>query len=159
VLELCELLWLKPGLSQYDVTVGAVPPYPDVFPPERLTTIDIAPRSSIQALFYMSHGVTVPAEHINMGVARSTAGPDGQLFDWRQVTDGFFTVCSAKQHKRPERAYVVVKYRDYWYYIDDRDNASKITFNLMLQLARLDLSGGTTPTRQSAPILTLPVGR
>jgi hypothetical protein len=159
IMELCDLLWLQPGLTQYDVTVGAVPPYPDTFPPPRLTTIDIAPRSPIQALLYMSNGVSVPPDHIAQGLANSTVGPDGLVFDWQQVTAGFFTVCSVKQHKRPEHAYVSVRYRDYWFYIDERDQASKISFNLMLQLTRLDLSGGSTTIRQSTPLLTLPIGR
>ena len=33
---------------------------------------------------------------------------------------------------------MAVKYRDYWYYIDDRDGVSKETFELMLQFSRLD---------------------
>ena len=119
----------------------------------------MAPRSTVQALFYMSHGVAVPPEHAAEGLARSTAGPDGRVFDWREVTAGLFTVCSVKRHHRPEHAYVAVGYRDHWFYIDDRDHASKATFNLMLQLARLDLSGDGTRSRQGSPLLTLPVGR
>jgi hypothetical protein len=48
-----------------------------------------------------------------------------------------------------------VKYRDHWYYIDDRDHASKATLMLMLQLSRLDF-GNDKP---AAPFLTLPLGR
>lgn len=50
-LELCDLLWLGPGLTEYDVTVGALPPFPGTFPPERSAAIDVAPRSTVQALF------------------------------------------------------------------------------------------------------------
>jgi hypothetical protein len=158
-LELCDLLWLQPGLTQYDVTTGSLPPYPETFPPPRLTTIDLRPRSTVQALFYLSHGVTVPPEHLAEGVAASTIGPNGRPFDWRQVASGLFTVCAVKQHHRPEGAYVAVAYRGYWFYIDDRDHTSKSTFNLMLQLTRLDLGGAPTQARQGSPILTLPVGR
>ena len=53
-------------------------------------------------------------------------------------------------------AYVAVKYRGWWYSIDDRDAQSKVTFTIILQLSRLDLRrrppGG-------GPLLTLPVGR
>jgi hypothetical protein len=157
--ELCDLLWLQPGLTQYDVTQGALPPYPASVPADRLTTLDILPRSTVQALIYMSHGVSVPPEHIGEGLASSTIGRDGLVFDWRQVTDGIFAVCSAKQHRRPEHAYVAVKYRDYWFYVDDRDHESKATFNLMLQLTRIDLGGADTRAGKARPILTLPVGR
>ena len=53
---------------------------------------------------------------------------------------------------------MAVHYRGYWYYIDDRDQESKATFALMLQLSRVDFArqpiGGSR-----APLLTLPVGR
>jgi hypothetical protein len=50
---------------------------------------------------------------------------------------------------------VAVKYRDYWYYIDDRDQESKATFALVLQLSRLDFAR----QQPAIPFLTLPVGR
>jgi hypothetical protein len=48
-----------------------------------------------------------------------------------------------------------VKYRDYWFYIDDRDRDSKITFSLMLTMTHVNLLG----VRKGGPALTLPVGR
>src|SRR5262249_31374078 len=86
---------------------------------------------------------------------RAAVGPDGTLFDGRVVTDGLFAVHACRGHKPPATAYVAVKYRDYWYYVDDRDHASKATFALVLQLSRLDF-GRQQP---GAPLLTLPVGR
>lgn len=61
-----------------------------------------------------------------------------------------------KGHKPPPCAYVAVRYRGYWYYIDDCDSASKATFAHMLQLSRLDF-GHRRST--GAPVLTLPVGK
>jgi len=66
------------------------------------------------------------------------------------------TVHSIKQHLPPKDAYVAVKYRDHWFYIDDRDGASKITFSLMLTMSRVNLLG---TRRTGAPVPTLPVGR
>jgi len=54
---------------------------------------------------------------------------------------------------RPETAWL--KYRDYWYYIDDRDLQSKATFALVLGVSRLDF-GRQQP---GGPFLTLSVGR
>jgi hypothetical protein len=72
------------------------------------------------------------------------------------MTGGLFTVHIAAGHKPPSRAYVAVKYRGWWYYLDDQDAQSKATFALMLQVSRLDLRrlppGG-------GPLLTLPAGR
>ncbi len=156
--ELCDLLGLQAGLTSYVITAGELVPYPAGLPSQPLGQIDFIPRSPIQVLFYLSHGVVVPAEHVAKGVVHSTPGPDGRAFDWTAVTEGLFRVCHARQHHRPAGAYVAVKYRDYWFYIDDRDHASKMAFNLMVPLMKLEL--GTTSKRasQSGPILTLPIG-
>ena len=53
------------------------------------------------------------------------------------------------------KAYVAIKNRGYWYYIDDRDQESKATFALVLQLSRLDFAR----QQPAGPFLTLPVGR
>ena len=49
-----------------------------------------------------------------------------------------------------------MKYRGYWYYIDDADQPTKTTLALMLQLSRLDF---TRRRPGGGPFLTLPVGR
>ena len=46
-----------------------------------------------------------------------------------------------------------MKYRDYWFYIDDRDADSKATFSLLMTMTRINLLG----TRKGGPTLTLPV--
>ena len=98
----------------------------------------------------------VPLEHFDCGVARPRLDADGQPFDARATTAGLFEVHACRGHKRPNTAYVAVKYRDYWYYIDDRDGVSKETFELMLQFSRLDF-GRRRPS--AGPVLTLPAGR
>ena len=77
------------------------------------------------------------------------------MFDGREVTRGLFEVHACKGHKPPKDAYVAIKYRGYWYYLDDRDAQSKATFALMLQLSRLDFG----KPRRGGPLLTLPVGK
>ena len=62
----------------------------------------------------------------------------GLPFDSRAVTDELFTVHTCTGHKPPKTAYVAIKHRGYWYYIDDRDQASKSTLALVLQVSRLD---------------------
>jgi hypothetical protein len=154
--ELCELLNLKPGLLKYEVTVGAAAEtFAAKVPPPAMNAINIYPRSTAQAMFYMAHGVDVPVEHLNAGIVPAASDADGRLFDWQQLMQGLFTVHSAKQHCRPARAQVAVKYRGYWFYIDDRDNESKTTFSLMMVMTRLNLLG----TRKGGPTLTLPLAR
>jgi len=67
-------------------------------------------------------------------------GPDGSPFDSRTVTEGLFTVHASGGHKPPKTAYVAVRHRGYWYYIDDRDQESKATLGLVLGISRLDFA-------------------
>lgn len=76
--------------------------------------------------------------------------------DAQEVTRGLFEVHVCKGHKPPTYAYVAVRYCGYWYYIDDRDQASKTTFGMVLQLSRLDFKRQTLGV---GPVLTLPAGR
>jgi hypothetical protein len=81
---------------------------------------------------------------------------EGQVFEVREVTRGLLEVHTGKGHKPPADAYIAVKYRGYWYYVDDHDQASKATLALMLQLSRLDFARQRVG---SGPVLTLPIGR
>jgi hypothetical protein len=123
--------------------------------PKPYKSIHIVPRSTVQVLFYISHGVQVPACHYECGLVKPATDIFGQPFDWTEVTDRLFTVHTSCQHKRPECAYAAVKYRDVWYYIDDRDVESKTTFTLMLTMTRMNMATG----KKDGPALTLPVGR
>jgi hypothetical protein len=62
----------------------------------------------------------------------------------------------AHDPKPPACAYIAVKYRGWWYYIDDRDLVSKETFSLILHLSRMDFGSRKVV---GGPVLTLPVGR
>jgi hypothetical protein len=155
MLELAALLHLTPGATTFEVTVGV----PDLFPSERTgatMTLNLFPRSTVQTLFYLSYGVEIPQEHLQSGVARQALAPEGNALDWtEEATAGLFTVHSCKQLCRPANAWVAVKYRGYWFYIDDRDNDSKITFTFMMVMTRANLLVGP----KTSPTLTLPVGR
>jgi len=162
ILEMCRILRLKTGLLEYELTDDPSEPFEAPAPlTDEDAKIVVTPRSTIQVMQYMSHGVVVPPEHLACGVARATIGPDGNVFDWREVTGDLFVVRYARQRHCPKEAHVAVKYRDCWFYIDDRDLASKQTFSLMMQLIRLDVSNPLTSEggAQKTPLLTLPVGR
>jgi hypothetical protein len=152
--ELTSLLHLKPGLSRYEVTVGGKENFAGVRSAEEASTsLNIFPRSVIQGSYYLSHGILVPDEHYVCGLAKGPLASDGRPFDWQELFGGLFTVHSVKQHWRPACASVAVKYRDYWYFIDDRDADTKATFSLLLTMTRINLIG----TKKGGPVLTLPV--
>ena len=54
--------------------------------------------------------------------------------------------------KAPADAHIAVRYRDGWFWIDDRDHSSKAAFNFMMLLFSLTETGAT----QAAPIVTVP---
>jgi hypothetical protein len=154
--ELAMLLNLQPGLGRYEVVVApGIVPDPLLWPSSPRYDLQLSPRSTAQVWFYLANGVEVPPEHLASGVAITPVGPDGKPFDSRAVTEGLFTVHACAGHKPPKTAYVAVRHRGYWYYIDDRDQASKATLGLVLGVSRLDFAR----QQPAAPFLTLPVGR
>jgi hypothetical protein len=145
---------LKRGVTKYDVSEEVLNPFPSTYSPEGVTNIDLETRSLLQGLFFVSHGVEVPAEHTERGVARVTVDQAGQPFDWRQVMAGFFRVRSNTGAERPSGAQVAIQYKGYWFYIDETDHETKSTFTLLMELARLNLSDKTG----TKPVFTLPLG-
>jgi hypothetical protein len=156
IVELTSLLNLEPGQLGYDIVPAPgvqLDPLRAPVPPSNELRVSL--RSSAQVYFFLANGVEVPPEHLAAGLVRLPIGPDGRVFDGRIVTDGLFAVHAWRGHKPPPTAFVAIKYRGYWYYIDDRDQESKATFALVLSLSRLDFGRG----QPAAPFLTLPIGR
>ncbi|MEE8107467.1 MAG: hypothetical protein V3T86_18180 [Planctomycetota bacterium] len=54
----------------------------------------------------------------------------------------------------PESAFQVVRYRDLWFYIDDQDMLSKMSFNALYDLWQLSIKA---PSSQPAPVTTIQV--
>jgi hypothetical protein len=104
-------------------------------------------------MFYLSKGVEVPQCHQEEDLVKHTWDADGCAFDWQRVLDGNFRVHSCQS--RPRQAAIAVKYRGYWFYIDDRDHASKTTFFQLMKIMRLQVHGGGAG---ALPVLTLSVG-
>jgi len=152
--EFVNAFMLKPGKTRYELTAEDVEPFSS---PEAasIEVLDIEPRSLLQAMYFVSHGVQIPPEHSQSGVARTTYDRDGNVFDWGPVTAGLFQARWSKATSPPANAHVSVRYRDYWFYIPADDHESKATFSLLMELSRLDLQ-----TRAGdRPVLTLPIGR
>ena len=60
-------------------------------------------------------------------------------------------------NKKPKHASVAVEYRDGWFYIDEKDQATKQFFRLLTTLLSINIAESTD--KASAPILTLPASR
>jgi hypothetical protein len=148
----CQSFHLDPEKRTLEVTTEKLDPFLKGAPERGLDVLDLETRSLLQVLFFVAHGVCVPPEHVCL--APQTLGPDGQPFPWAEVFAGLFKVCHATGHKPPAEAHVAVRYRGYWFYIDERDRDTKSTFALLVELSRLELGAKAGST----PILTLPLG-
>src|SRR5262249_31341693 len=131
------------------VASGVPDPLLNPTPPS--AEVRVLTRSTAQVHFYLARGVEVPPEHVCAGLVPPPTPGDGA-----ELTRGLFEVHACAGHRPPATAYVAVRYRGYWYYIDDRDRATKATFMLVLQLGRLDF---VRRRASSGPVLTLPAGR
>ena len=97
-------------------------------------TVTLQTRSLLGAMFYLSQGIDVPASHVESGWVATTPGED-----WSAVTSKLMHIRTSET--RPDSATVAVRYRDWWYYIDDSDVSSKATFAMLAYLFAIQ-SGG-----------------
>ncbi|MFO1044840.1 MAG: hypothetical protein U0941_23960 [Planctomycetaceae bacterium] len=148
--ELMRLLKMGKAESFYKVNAAAEgilkeqPPYDEVV---------LSRRSFSEVVYFMSHGIEVPCEHVVQGIAHQTVMADGQSFDWNTVTGDMFRVCCQK--RRPKNAEVAVKYRGYWFYIDKADLASRYTLNFLVELYNMEVRGGGGA---AVPLITIGAG-
>lgn len=110
--------------------------------------IGIITRSVYRLVEILSAAIEVPDEDQRNGTATSYPPPG--------VTGRELRVRRSKT--RPEYAAVAVKYRDGWFYIDERDPATKQFFRLMGTLWSVTIAGSTAKG-SAAPVLTVPVSR
>ena len=110
-------------------------------------------RSLLGVLYFLSKAVEPPAEHVKAGLVTVTMGDDGNPFNWSKVTGKVLAIHS--QEGRPQKAYVAVQHRGWWFYIADDDQSSKATFSLLNILYSLQQATG----QGKSPVLTLPIGR
>lgn len=128
------LLALDPALDEYRLIFGAGRHAPN--------EIAVLTRSLQSLTGDLASGVEVPAEDIADGRAADTPTDAGKSRLMR-VNSGF---------ERPVDAHVSVRYRDRWFWIDDRDRDSKRTFMFLLMFTAL-VESGTVP---QGPLLTIP---
>jgi hypothetical protein len=104
-------------------------------------------RSMLEILIDLAASIDVPSSHVQEG--RTTAT---KVFE----TDGpggfrpMIRIQSGLQ--RPGDAFVATPYREHWFWVEDRDYASKMMFSFLLILMSLnDVDQG-----KGAPIITIP---
>jgi hypothetical protein len=98
--------------------------------------IMVQTHSIMEMLANISWYIDVPDEHITEGRTLSTFIPENPDLIHIRVDS-----------EKPDYAFLSIKFRDYWYYIDDRDVQSKNTFAVMQILMSManDGSGSVGP--------------
>jgi len=110
----------------------------------RSSEIALLTRSMLEIMIEAGAGIRVPEQHLAEGrAARLSTLADGS-------EPPFLTIYARAE--RPTQAYSTVKYRDTWYWIDDRDLSSKSKFSFFL----LFFSLAETGTPPLAPVITVP---
>ena len=139
--EIRSLLGLKSDLTSATVKYGYLPSSDN--------EIAMLTRSMLQLVALLASFVDVPAEHVASGRTVGSIMPvDDANSDLRRLMQ----VSSAPEE--PEDAFVSVRYKDYWYWIDDNDFYSKRTFSFVMILFSLTESG----TNVGLPLVTIPAG-
>jgi hypothetical protein len=131
IAELRRLLRLDPEAHEFRLVYGAAP--------ANDRELAVLTRSLLHIMGTMAAYVEVPAEHVSEGRATpglATAAP-------------LRIACS---EERPADAFAAVSYRDRWFWIDDRDLATKRAFALLMMLFTL----ADTGERESGPLITIP---
>ena len=138
--EIARIFHVTPGLSKYriksELSDEANQEHPSALGSD---TFYMNLRSVLQVMTFLSKGVCIPEEHVISGVAPMTPGPDGQPFDWTQITAGHFIV-HAQKH-RPRDSEVAVHYRGFWFFIAPDDVNSRAALAILEIVFALQESG------------------
>jgi len=136
-----KLLGLNPEQQEFPVVYGALA--------KDDMEIAILSRSMMDILFELASYIEVPAAHLAENRTFATITEDTvagiEITPLIRIQSGT---------EVPSYAFVAVRYRDHWYWIDDRELSSKRLFSFLMFLFSLAETG----ERQQAPVLTIPAG-
>ncbi len=109
--------------------------------------IGITTRSTFNLIEILRASVDVPPEHDRLGLSL--------IFPPMGLPGHGIRIISSKE--KPEHSSLSVKYRGYWFYIDETDQRTKAFFRALRSCWSITIAGSADQT--SAPILTIPVSR
>ena len=137
--EFDTLLGLRPDLQEIGVNYGYLPTDD--------SEIAMITYSMLQIIIKLATQIDVPPEHAADGRTVPSTQIGGEDSSRQLVKISY-------SEEEPENAFVAVRYRDYWYYIDDHDFKSKSVFTFVMILFSLTESGDNS----RLPVVTIPTG-
>jgi hypothetical protein len=139
--EVRKLLGLDPQTDEFSVVYGSVA--------ANDKEIALLTRSVLEILTDLSSYIEVPAANVEQ--KRTFPSPAPEIVSGVPVP-ALMRILSSSQ--KPDDAFAAVPYRQEWYWIDDKDFATKRLFSFIMFLFTLTDTGD----KQGAPIITVPVG-
>ena len=136
--ELRRLLRLNPDATEFKIVSSPLP--------SNDTEVAVMTRSITGILQNMAAEVEVPPEHL----AQHRAVPGAEAGSTLPGIVPMIRIHSAKS--KPEDAFVGVRYRDTWFWIDDGDIPSKRAFAQLMQLFTM----ADTGVKENLPVVTIP---
>jgi hypothetical protein len=109
--------------------------------------ITLLTRSMMEMLVEFSAGIEVPQQHLLEGRARAAPEPAAPATQGEAALPRIHSGSES-----PRDAYAAVRYRNYWFWIDDRDLDSKRAF-MFLRIFSSIAETGAVP---QVPIITIP---
>jgi hypothetical protein len=137
--ELGTLLRLEPGQKEYRLVYGAVA--------ADGKEIAVLTRSLLHVMAAMAVRAEVPAADVTAG--RAAPGRPAAATQPAGPSRRPFIRCTAA---RPTDAYVAVRYRGHWFWIDDRDVLAKREFAFIMMLFTM----ADTGAEPGKPVITIP---
>lgn len=134
-------LGLKPDASEFRMAFGLAP--------SGDREVALVTRSYLEVLFEAASWIDVPAADVAEQRVRPGAAYEAEaalgVRPLMKVSSG---------RSPPKDAFVSLRYRGAWFWVDDRDFASKQAFSFLMMLSSLADAGPARP----APIVTIPAG-
>jgi hypothetical protein len=137
--ELNALLGLDPAAREVHVNYGLIQGGDD--------EVALLTRSMLQIMIQLATKIDVPPEHVTDGRTVPALATESDTED-RKLMHVHYS------RERPADAFTAVQYRDYWYWVDDRDFRTKRTFAFLMILFSLTETGG----KEGLPLVTIPSG-
>jgi len=140
IADVRRLLGISPDAEEITVTYGSTSTRDD--------EIAMLTRSIMDIIIEMSSQIEVPAQHV---ADKRTYAASPEIGQGEGQAQPFLRVFASKQ--KPEDAFVAIQNRDHWFWVDDRDRASKARFTFLMVLFSLVETGTVT----QAPLVTIPI--
>jgi hypothetical protein len=137
-----RILGLDPDQREFKVVYGSTP--------RDNTEVAVLSRSMLEIIVEMASYIDVPDKHVVEG--RTYESFIGQM-DVSEEFGPLITISSDSDSNKPDDEFVAVRYRNHWFWIDDRDLRSKRTFSFLMLLFSF-----TESEKAYAPVVTIPTG-